>query len=128
VLLTISVTVIAVFVVILTVFLIPILLQIRRTSTELEKLAGAVRTEVVPLSRDMASFFQEANAILQSLRGNVDKLEEGLDHVRDIAIRLKGFERDVKNRAERPLEKIVSLAGAVWVGVDALLRIFRRAA
>ena len=53
-LLTISVTVIAAIMVLALIFLIPVLLQVRRTAHEAEKLIDSVRVQVAPVSRDIA--------------------------------------------------------------------------
>jgi uncharacterized protein YoxC len=54
-LLTISVTVIAASIVLLIVFMIPVLLQIRRTARELEKLIDTTRMQLVPVSHDLTA-------------------------------------------------------------------------
>jgi len=52
-LLTISVTVIAAILVLVLIFFIPVLLQVRRTAHEAEKLIDSLRLEVAPVSRDV---------------------------------------------------------------------------
>ena len=52
-LLTTSVTVTAAIMVLVLIFLIPVLLQLRRTAHEAEKLIDSVRLQVAPVSRDV---------------------------------------------------------------------------
>lgn len=125
-LLTISVTVIAAFIVIFVCFLIPVLLQIRRTSQKIEKLADAVLIHVEPLGRDLTFISTEVRDLLQSIRRQVDTVEEGFLTVREAALSLKAFQLGVRQILEVPLLELSSLVRGVTQGLEAFLRIFRR--
>jgi uncharacterized protein YoxC len=125
-LLTISVTVIAASIVLFVAFLIPVLLQIRRTSRELEKLFDTARMQVTPLSHDLTAISLEIKSMLQSVRRQVDKVEDGITAVRDSALRLKEFQLEVQQMIEDPLIELAALVKEVSRGVEAFLRIFRR--
>lgn len=125
-LLTISVTVIAAIMVIAVVFLIPIFLQIRRTSGEVEKLLESIRMQIVPLSHDLTSISKEISSILQSIHRQVDKMEEGISTVQDTALRIREFEEEVLGRVEEPLFKLITLFSAVSRGIEAFVRVLRR--
>jgi uncharacterized protein YoxC len=77
-LVTISITVIAASVVVFTLFLVPVLLQVRRTARELEKLVDTTRLQIVPLSHDLTAISSGVNGILKSIHRQMDKVEEGL--------------------------------------------------
>ncbi len=123
---TISVTVIAASVVILIIFLIPVLLQIRRTAREVEKTLEAVRTQIVPLSHNMTVICHEVDGILQSIRRQVDKVGDGISTVGDAALRLREFQGKIERIVEEPLLEIVALFSGLIRGVEAFLRFFRR--
>jgi len=125
-LMTISVTVIAASIVLFVAFLIPVLLQIRRTSRELEKLFDTARMQVTPLSHDLTAISLEIKSMLQSIRRQVDKVEDGITAVRDSALRLKEFQLEVQQMIEDPLIELAALVKGVSRGVEAFLRIFRR--
>jgi uncharacterized protein YoxC len=125
-LLTISVTVIAASVVLFVIFLVPVLLQIRRTSHELEKLFDTARMQVTPLSHDLTAISLEIKGILQTLRRQVDKVEDGINTVRDAALRLKALQEEVQQIVEIPLLELASLVRGVSRGVEAFLRVLRR--
>ena len=125
-LLTISVTIIAASIVVFVIFLIPVLLQIRRTSHELEKLFDTARMQVTPLSHDLAAISLEIKGILQSVRRQVDKAEDGITAVRDAALRLKEFQSELEQTIEGPLLELAALVKGVSRGVEAFLRIIRR--
>jgi uncharacterized protein YoxC len=125
-LLTISVTVIAASVVVFTVFLIPVLLQVRRTSRELEKLFDTARMQITPLSHDLTAISLEIKGIFQSIRRQVDKVEDGITSIRDAALRLKEFQAEIEQTIEGPLLELASLVKAVSRGAEAFLRTFHR--
>jgi len=124
--LTISVAVIAASIVLFVAFLIPVLLQIRRTSRELEKLFDTARMQITPLSHDLTAISLEFKGIFQSIRRQVDKVEDGITSVRDAALRLKEFQAEIEQTIEGPLLELASLVKAVSRGAEAFLRIFHR--
>lgn len=124
-LMTISVTVIAASIVVVAIVLIPVILQIRRTAREAEKLLDTVRMQIVPLSHDLTVISKEVSGILQSIHRQVDRVEEGIATVRDAAERLREFEETVLTRVEEPLLELATLLSAVSRGIGAFLRFFR---
>jgi uncharacterized protein YoxC len=124
--LNISVAVIAASVILFIAFLIPVLLQIRRTSRELERLFDTVRMQVTPLSHDLTAISLEIKGILQSVRRQVDKAEDGINAVRDAALRLKKFQAEIERTIEGPFLELAALVRAVSRGVETFLHILRR--
>ena len=124
-LMTISVTVIAASIVVVAIVLVPVILQIRRTAREAEKLLDTVRMQIVPLSHDLTVISKEVSGILQSIHRQVDRVEEGIATVRDAAERLREFEETVLTRVEEPLLELATLLSAVSRGIGAFLRFFR---
>lgn len=124
-LLTISVTVIAASIVVVAIVLVPVILQIRRTAREAEKLLDTVRMQIVPLSHDLTIISKEVSGILQSIHRQVDRVEGGIATVRDAAERLREFEETVLTRVEEPLLELATLIRAVSRGIGAFLRFFR---
>jgi len=125
-LLTISVTVIAAILVLVLIFFIPVLLQVRRTAHEAEKLIDSIRLQVVPVSRDIAAISREVKSVIQSIRQQVDRVEDGIETVHDMAVRVKEFQLEVKRRIEEPLLQLAAVLGGVKRGVEAISSIFRR--
>jgi uncharacterized protein YoxC len=122
----ISVTVIAAIMILGLIFMIPVLLQIRRTAREAEKLIDFVRAQVAPVSRDIVLISQDIKSIVQSIQRQVDRVEEGVETVHDMAVRLKVFQIEVQRRIEEPLLQIVSVFSGVKRGVEAITGIFCR--
>jgi uncharacterized protein YoxC len=122
---TISITVIAAAVVVVAIVLIPVILQIRRTACEAEKLIETVRMEIAPLSHDLTVISKEISGIVESIYRQVEKVEEGITAVGDAAQRLRDFEEAALSIFEGPLLKIPTVISAVVRGIGAFVRFFR---
>jgi len=122
----ISVTVIAAILVLGVIFLIPVLLQVRRTAREAEKLIDSVRVQVNPISRDIGLISRDVKSIVQSIHRQVDRVEDGIETVHDMALRVKEFQVEVQRRIEEPLLKLAALLGGLKQGFEAIARIFCR--
>jgi hypothetical protein len=82
--------------------------------------------QVTPLSHDLTAISLEIKGILQSVRRQVDKAEDGINAVRDAAFRLKKFQGEIERTIEEPLLELAALVRAVSRGVETFLHIFRR--
>jgi len=125
-LLTISVTTIAAILVLILIFFIPVLLQVRRTAHEAEKLIDSVRLQVAPVSHEITAISRELRSVIQSIHRQVDRVEDGIETVHDMAVRAKEFELEVKRRIEEPLLQLAAVLGGVRRGVEAIASIFCR--
>jgi len=125
-LMAISVTVIAAIMVLALIFLIPVLLQVRRTAHEAEKLIDSVRLQVAPVSRDVGLISRDVKIIVQSIHRQVDRVEDGIETVHDMAARAREFQIEVQRRIEEPLLQLAAVLGGVRRGVEAISSIFRR--
>ena len=125
-LMAISVTVIAAIMVLALIFLIPVLLKVRRTAHEAEKLIEAVRLQVAPVSRDVGLISRDIKSIVQSIHRQVDQVEDGIEMVHDMAVRVKEFQIEVQRRIEEPMLQLAAVLGGVKGGVEAISSIFRR--
>ena len=124
-LLTISVTVIAASMLVVVILLTPAIVQISRTAREAEKFFEAARMQVVPLSHDLTVISREVSGILQSVRRQVNRVEDGIATVQGAADRLREFEEGVLTIVGQPLLKLATLVRAVSRGIEASLRFFR---
>jgi len=125
---TISVTVIAASIVVVAIVLIPVILQIRRTARQAEKLLETVRMEIVPLSHDLTIISKEISSILQSIHRQVEKVEEGIAVVGGAAERLRDFEETALTIVEGPLVRLATLVSAASRGIGAFVRFLRSSA
>ena len=125
-LLTISVTVIAAIMVLVLIFLIPVLLQVRRTAHKTEKLIDSVRLQVAPVSRDVGLISRDVKSIVQSIHRQIDRVEDGIETVHDMALRVKEFQTEVQRRIEQPLLELAAVLAGIRRGVEAIGKIFCR--
>ena len=123
-LLTISVTVIAAILVLVLIFFIPVLLQVRRTAHEAEKLIDSLRLQVAPVSRDITAISREVKSVIQSIHRHVDRVEDGIETVHDMAVRVKEFQIEVQRRIEEPMLQLAAFIGGIKQGIEAMARIF----
>ena len=125
-LMAISVTVIAAASVLVLIFFIPVLLQVRRAAHEAEKLIDSVRLQIAPVSRDAGLISRDVQSIVQSIHRQVDRVGDGVETVHDMAVRAKEFQLDVKRRIEEPLFQLAAVLGGVKRGIEVMARIFYR--
>lgn len=123
---TISVTVIAAVLVLVLIFLIPVLFQVRRTAREAEKLIDSVRVQLSPLSRDIGFIYRAVRSIVQSVHRQVDEIEDGIQTVHDMAIRAREFQVEVQRRVEQPLLEVAAVLAGIRRGIEAVARVFCR--
>lgn len=121
-----SVIVIATIMILVLIFLIPVLLQIRRVAREGERLIESIRVHVAPISRDLGMISRDTKSIMQSIHRQVDRVEEGIETVHDMAVRVTDFQRQVQRRIETPLFQLAAVLGGVKNGIEAMARIFFR--
>ncbi len=125
-LLTISVTVIAVILVFILICLIPVLLQVRRTANEAEKLIDSVRLQVAPFIRDITAIVLDIKSVIQSIHQQLDKADAGIKTVHDIAVRVIEFQSEIQRRIEEPLLQLSAIFSGLKRGFEAVTRIFLR--
>ncbi len=125
-LLTISVTVIAAILLLVLIFFIPVLLQVLRMAHGAEKLIDSVRLQVAPVSRDVVLISRDVKSIVQSIHRQVDRVEDGIETVHEMAIRVKEFQLEVNRRIEGPLLQLAAVIGGVKRGVEAISSILSR--
>jgi len=121
-LMAISVTVIAAIMVLGLIFLIPVLLQVRRTAKEAEKLIDSVRVQVAPISRDIGLISRDVQSIAQFIHRQADRVETGIETVHDMAVRVKEFQIEIQRRIAKPLVMLTSVLGGFKQGIGTCKR------
>ena len=119
-LMAISVTVIAAIMVLALIFLIPVLLQVRRTAEEAEKLIDSVRVQVDPISRDIGLISRDVKSIAQFIHRQADRVETGIETAQDMAVRVKAFQAEIQHRIAKPLVMVTSVLGGIKQGIGTM--------
>ncbi len=122
----ISLTIIAVILIVILVVSIPVLLQVRRTAREAEKLVDAVRMQVAPISRDIGLVSGEVRSIVQSIHRQVDRVQEGIETVHDMATHAKQFQNEIQQRIKQPLVQLEAIITTIRHGIEVMRGVFCR--
>lgn len=123
---SISVTVIAAFIVIFVLALIPVLWQVRRAAKEAEKLLETIRLQIAPVAHDVARVVDDVRDLVKQAQRQMGKVEESVDAVRDTVVKLRDVESLLRDRIEKPLLGIVGTVGALLKGVRVFLQYVRK--
>jgi uncharacterized protein YoxC len=119
---SISVTIIAGFVVIFVIALIPVLVQIRRLAKEAERLLEATRQQIVPLSHDVVRVVDDIGDLVKQGQRQMVKVEDSVNAVRETALKLRDVESLFKDRIEKPLLNLIAVVAALIKGTRALVK------
>jgi hypothetical protein len=65
-------------------------------------------------------------SIVQSVHRQVDRVEDGVETVYDMAVRVKEFQIEVQRRIEEPLLQLAAVLGGMKKGIEAFARVFGR--
>lgn len=109
----ISMVIIAAFIVIFVSCLLIVLMQFRRTAKEAEKFLDTARQQIAPLSHDLTIVLNDSKKIVQSIERQTEKVETGVDALKDTALNVKNFETEIQQRIEQPILEITALVSAV---------------
>ncbi len=123
---SISVTVIAAFIVLFVSFLLPLLVQLRRTAKEGEKLLETARGQIVPLSHDVIKLVDDLQDLVDQGKRQMGKVDEGVSALRDTAVKLRDVETLFKDKVEEPLHNLIALLAALVKGTRAFLEYIKR--
>ncbi|MFZ5516324.1 MAG: DUF948 domain-containing protein [Candidatus Zhuqueibacterota bacterium] len=124
--LEISVAIIAFFVVVFVIGLLIVLFQIRRTAIEAEKLLDTTRQHIAPLSHDLAIIFNDVKKIVESIKGQVEKVDEGVSDLREAARRISEFEKMLQEKLEKPIVEFSALFTAIAKLLRSLVDFWKR--
>jgi hypothetical protein len=69
---------------------------------------------------------RDVKSIVQSIHRQVDRVEDGIETVHDMVVRVKEFQIEVQRRIEEPLLQLAAVMGGIKRGIEAIARIFYR--
>lgn len=119
--LEVSIVVIAFFIVVFVIGLLIVLVQVRRTAKEAEKFLDTLRQHIGPISHDLTIIFNDVKRITQSVQNQVGKVEQGVDEIKQIAVRINEFERMVQDKIEQPILALATLIAAITKPIRAII-------
>ena len=111
--LEISVSVIAFFVVIFVIGLLITMVQIRRTAKEAEKLMETTRHQIAPISHDLTIIVNDVKRIVGSIQNQMGMVEHGVSAIKDTIGRINHFEKVLQDRLAQPILEFATLVSAI---------------
>ena len=113
---SISVTFIAIFLFIITVFLVIFLIKAIRAFTEAQKFIEMIRLQTPPLLHDVTQIMGEVRSTVKSVHKGVDTVGESLVDLQATTRNIREFEVMLQKRVEQPLLEIVAVLSALVKG------------
>ena len=113
---SISVTFIAIFLFIITVFLVIFLVKAIRAFTEAQKFIEMIRLQTPPLLHDVTQIMGEVRSTVKSVHKGVDTVGESLVDLQATTRNIREFEAMLQKRVEQPLLEIVAVLSALVKG------------
>lgn len=109
---TISLAIIALIMLLVGVFTIPLLLRATRAASQAEKLMESAREHIIPLSHDAAIILNDVKKIVKSAEDQMEKASDSMDAMRETTLRIRDFEERLEEQIERPLLEVAALISA----------------
>ena len=125
-LLEISVTVIAVFIVVFVIGLLITLVQIRRTAKEAEKLMETTRLQIAPITHDLTIVVNDIKRTVQSIQNQMGMVEHGIGEIKDTVARINKFEKVIQEKLEQPIIEFATLISAFSKALRAFIEFWRK--
>ena len=113
---SISVTFIAIFLFIITVFLVIFLVKAIRAFTEAQKFIEMIRLQTPPLLHDVTQIMGEVRSTVKSVHKGVDTVGQRLVDLQETTRNIREFEVMLQKRVEQPLLEIVAVLSALVKG------------
>ena len=122
----ISTLIASIAILILAAFLVPTILQLRRTAKKIEDVSGTIDKNLPDILANLREISINLSAILTAGRHQVDTLGEAVNQVKGAVDDVVGFQKRVKGHIESPLLQTVGTISAVSKAVHAFLLVFLR--
>ena len=110
---------------ILAIFAVPALLQIRRTARNVENTAKTLNQNLPGILTSLDEITTNLASSSMSLRGQVENVRLAVDKIVSIADDVVDFERNLRQTIEEPLVDTLTTFAAVVKGIRVFLDVFR---
>lgn len=120
----ISVLIVCAAVLILILFVIPTIVQLRRSAKKIEEVSGILNEQLPSILENLSDITSNLNVILSNGRQQVDKLGEAADNIKLMVDDIVGFEKKIRHQIENPIVDTLITITAIAKAVRAFLAIF----
>ncbi len=119
----ISVLIIGISVLILVAFLVPTVLQLRRSASELEKVSSNLNRRLPGILANLEDITTNLSAILNAGRQHTDTVGEAVEEIKGLVDDVVQFEKALKKQVERPIVQTLDTVTAFNRAVRIFLRV-----
>ena len=119
----ISVLLIGIAVLILVAFLVPAIVQLRRSARELEKTTANLNHRLPDILANLDEITTNLSAILNAGRHHTNTVGEAVEEIKSLVDDVVAFEKNLKKQVERPIEQTVSTLTAFNRALRAFLKV-----
>jgi uncharacterized protein YoxC len=119
-----GILIICLTVLLLVVFLIPTVIQLRRSAKEIEKVTGHLNQQLPEILENVNNITSNLNSILSSGRQQAARLGEATNNIKLMVDDIVGFEKKVKTQIEHPLLETLITLTAITKAIRTFLVIF----
>jgi uncharacterized protein YoxC len=123
--LEISVTIIALFIVVFVIGLLIALVQVMRAAKEAEKLMETSRFHIAPISHDLTIIINDVKRIVQSIQKQMGMVEDGVGDIKDTVSRITLFEKELQEKLQQPVIEFATLISAVSKALRAFIDVWK---
>ncbi len=121
----ISLLIVSIGFVILVAFLVPTIVQLRRTARRVEVISDSLNHHLPAILTNLDEITTSLTSILTSGRRQVMMLEEAAQEVKGMVDDIVQFEKDIKRRIEDPFVETFTTLAAVARAIRAFLAVFK---
>ena len=120
----ISILIISIAVLALILFLIPSIIQLRRSAKRIEEVSGHLNQQLPAILENINQITSNLNTILSNGRQQAEKLGEATSNIKIMVDDIVDFEKKLMHRVEDPLIETLTTIAAITRAVRAFLTIF----
>lgn len=118
---------IAVLVLLLVIFAIPLLIQVRRTVRGMEQTLGIINRDLPAIMKNLEEITTNINMTTTTVKSEVAELSTTLKRIQGVTGVFLGAADVLRHRISVPLVGGVTTAMAVFKGIRAFVEVFRKA-
>lgn len=111
-----SLAIIALIMVINSLFFIYVLVKSIRILTEAQKFLEVARMHIAPIAHDAAQVMSEVRRIVNAAEKDMEKVSDSVEALKETAYNVRNFEIRIEERLERPIREIALTLAAIAKG------------
>lgn len=120
----ISILIICLAVLILVLFLIPTIIQLKKSAKRIEEVSGQLNQQLPTILENISSITDNLNSILSTGRKQAENLGEATQNIKMMVDDIISFEKQVRIKVQDPIVETLTTIVAITKAIRAFLVIF----